>query len=148
MSTTTTPVAAVATLAGTIKSNQLQAVVWAGLSPQGPLYPVTLMVDTGAEHTMVSGHFFQAAGDRATGQTTTYAGIGGTEQVGFWPSVWVFPHDKPVDPIIAGRTEPGGVNRTALGSESVTILLGQNIIQTGTLTQDGTTWTFTYPARG
>lgn len=145
---TSTPTASAPTtdtLRGTIKNGQLQTVVWVGLSPQGPLYPVSLMLDTGAEHTMVSGNFFKAAGDTPTGQTTTYAGIGGNEQVGFWPNVWVFPQDRPVDPIIAGQTEPGGLNRSMLGSESIIVLLGQDVIQTGQLTQKGMAWTLQYP---
>lgn len=132
-------------LSGTIHNGQLQTTVWVGIHPNGPLYPVKMMVDTGAQHTMVSGNFFQAAGDAATGQTTTYAGIGGNETVGFWPGIWVYPQDEPVDPLIGGATEPGGLNRSMLGSESIIVLLGQNVIQQGTLTQNGTQWTLRYP---
>lgn len=141
---THTPNSGLAQLKGTIKNGQLQAVVWVSVSPTSQRYPVTLMLDTGAEHTMVSGYFFKSAGDTPTGQTTTYAGIGGNERVGFWPNVWVFPQNQAKNPVIAGQTEPGGLNRTALGSESVIILLGQDVIQTGKLTQNGTRWTFTY----
>lgn len=144
---TPAPSPAMATLTGSVKDGQLQAVVWAGMSAQGPLYPVTLMLDTGAQHTMVNGYFMKAVGDTPTGQTTTYAGIGGNEQVAFWPDVWVFPHDKAVNPIIAGQTEPDGVNRSALGPEGVMILLGQDVIQDGVLTQDGNAWSLEYPAQ-
>ena len=134
-----------AQLHGTIKNGQLQTVVWAGISPNGPLYPVSLMVDTGAVTTMVSGRFFQACGDQPTGQTGVFSGIGGNTTVQYWPSVWVFPQDKPINPIIAGSTAPGGVNRSVLGPEGVIVLLGQNVISQSTLVQTGVNWTLTYP---
>ncbi len=134
-----------AQLHGTIKNGQLQTVVWAGISPNGPLYPVTLMVDTGAVTTMVSGRFFQACGDQPTGQTGVFSGIGGNTTVQYWPNVWVYPQDKPVHPIIAGGTDPGGVNRSVLGPEGIIILLGQNVISQSTLVQNGVHWTLTYP---
>lgn len=136
-----------AQLHGTIKNGQLQTVVWAGISPNGPLYPVSLMVDTGAVTTMVSGRFFQACGDQPTGQTGVFSGIGGNTTVQYWPSVWVFPQDKPINPIIAGSTAPGGVNRSVLGPEGVIVLLGQNVISQSTLVQNGTKWTLTYPVQ-
>lgn len=141
------PPGAMTTIRGTIRNGQLQTIVWAGASPTGPLYPVTLMVDTGAMHTMVSGHFWQAMGDQPTGATTTYAGIGGNETVGFWPHVYVYPQDKAMNAIIANVTEPGGINRSALGPEGVVILLGQDVIAQGTLTQSGTSWSLTYPVQ-
>ena len=139
--------AGVAQLSGKIVNGQLQTTVWVGLSPQGPLYPVLLMVDTGAQTTMVSGHLFQAMGDQPTGQTATFSGIGGNESVGYWPNVYIYPQDKAVDPIIAGGTEPGGIFRSVLGPEGISILLGQNIISTGSLTQQGSAWTLTYPVK-
>ena len=139
--------AGVAQLSGTITNGQLQTTVWVGLSPQGPLYPVLLMVDTGAQTTMVSGHLFQSMGDAPTSQTGTFSGIGGNESVGYWPNVYIYPQDKAVDPIIAGGTEPGGIFRSVLGPEGISILLGQNIIQTGSLTQQGSKWTLTYPVQ-
>lgn len=135
------------TLHGTIQNGQLQTIVWAGLSPSGPLYPVALMVDTGAQDTMVSGNFWKAMGDQPTGQPSSFSGIGGSETVQWWPNVWVYPQDKPINPIIAGGTEPGGINRSVLGPEGIIILLGQNIISTGTLTQDGNYWTLKYPVQ-
>lgn len=134
-----------ATLSGTIQNSQLQTVVWAGMTPTGPLYPVGLMVDTGATHTMISGKFWQAMGDHPNNATTTFAGIGGNETVRYWPAVYVYPTDHARNPIIDGATEPGGVNRSALGPEGIIILLGQDIISTGTLVQKGTHWTLTYP---
>ena len=139
--------AGVAQLSGKIVNGQLQTTVWVGLSPQGPLYPVLLMVDTGAQTTMVSGHLFQAMGDQPTGQTATFSGIGGNESVGYWPNVWIYPQDKATHAIIAGGTEPGGIFRSVLGPEGISILLGQNIISTGSLTQQGSHWTLTYPVK-
>ncbi len=139
--------AGVAQLSGTITNGQLQTTVWVGLSPQGPLYPVLLMVDTGAQTTMVSGHLWQAMGDQPTGQTATFSGIGGNESVGYWPNVYVYPQDKATHAIIAGGTEPGGIFRSVLGPEGISILLGQNIISTGSLTQQGSAWTLTYPVQ-
>lgn len=129
---------------GTIIDGQLQTTVWAGVSPNGPLYPVALMVDTGAVQTMVSGRFWRAMGDRPTVGTATFSGIGGTEQVRYWPHVWVFPKDQPIDAVIAGATEPGGVNRSMLGPEGIIVLLGQDVISRGVLTQNGGRWTFKY----
>ena len=139
--------AGVAQLSGKIVNGQLQTTVWVSLAPQGPLYPVLLMVDTGAQTTMVSGHLFQAMGDQPTGQTGTFSGIGGNESVGYWPNVYIYPQDKAIDPIIAGGTEPGGIFRSVLGPEGISILLGQNIISTGSLTQQGSAWTLSYPVK-
>ena len=138
---------AMAVISGTIQNAELQTTVWAGLSPNGPLYPVALMVDTGAVHTMISGKFWRAMGDRPNQGTTTFAGIGGSETVRYWPSVYVYPTDQPRHPIIDGATEPGGVQRSALGPDGIIILLGQDVISTGTLVQTGTHWTLTYPVQ-
>lgn len=142
--TQSTPAPGVWTLRGTIRQGQLVTRVWAGVSPNGPIYPVRLMVDTGAVHTMVSGNFWQAMGDQPTGQTETFQGIGGQETVGLWPHVWVFPQDSPSHPLIANATEPGGLNRSMLQGYGVLVLLGQDILSQGTLTQNGDTWQFTY----
>lgn len=134
-----------AELTGTIKNGQLQTIVWASISANGPWYPVLLMVDTGAQTTMVSGAFFKACGDQPTGQTATFSGIGGNEKVAYWPHVWLAPTSSGAQPIFANQVEPGGVGRSMLGNDGITILLGQNVLTSGTLTQSGTTWTLIYP---
>ena len=132
-----------ATIHGTIVNGQLQAMVWVGANPHD-LFPVLMMVDTGAIHTMVSGSAWTNMGDTPTGATTTYAGIGGNETVGFWPHVYVFPHDNPSNAILLNATEPGGVYRTPLAADGIIVLLGQDVIDHGTLVQTGTTWSLTY----
>lgn len=132
-----------ATIHGTIVNGQLQAMVWVGANPTH-LFPVLMMVDTGAMHTMVSGTAWLDMGDTPTGATTTYAGIGGNETVGFWPNVYVYPNDNTANPIIANQIEPGGVHRTSLGSEGIIVLLGQDVIGQGTLVQSGSHWSLTY----
>lgn len=132
------------TLTGQLQNNQIVIRVWVGLSPQGPLYPFQALVDTGAVHTMVSGRAWAAMGAAPTGQQSSFSGVGGSESVGYWPDVYVYPQDYPAHALLAGVTEPGGIGRTTLPAEGIAVLLGQDWLQGARLTESGTTWTLTY----
>ncbi len=129
---------------GTIVDGQLQATVWASTSPFGPYRPITLMVDTGATHTMVNGSYWQSIGSSATGQTATFTGVGGSQTVGFWTSIYVWPGPALSMPLLYDATEPGGVGHMMIGSEGIVVLLGQDILSHGQLVQNRDTWQFTY----
>lgn len=129
---------------GTIVDGQLQATVWASTSPFGPYRPITLMVDTGATHTMVNGSYWQFIGSSATGQTATFTGVGGSQTVGFWTSIYVWPGPALSMPLLYDATEPGGVGHMAIGSEGIVVLLGQDVLSHGQLVQTGDRWQFTY----
>lgn len=136
-------------ISGTVQNGALVTTVWMGPSPFH-MYPVRMMVDTGAVHTMINAPFALAAGCTNEGQPETFAGIGGDETVDQYGPVDVYPQrvGEPDSGLLYMQTEPGGLGRTAVGQDGVMILLGQNVIDTGTLTQSGNTWTFVYPGQG
>lgn len=132
------------TIHGMIENTKLTTQVWAATSPNGPLVPENLVIDTGAFHTMISGYFWRSLGDHPTGQTEQISGVGGTATVDFWPNVWVFPTDSPTDPLLAGAVEPGGMYQSPALRLTGVVLIGQDVLSQGQLVQTGTTWTFTY----
>lgn len=136
-------------ISGTVQNGALVTTVWMGPTPFH-MYPVRLMVDTGAVHTMINAPFALAAGCTNEGNPETFAGIGGNETVDQYGPINVYPKrvGEPDSGLLYMQTEPGGLGRTAVGQSGVMILLGQNVIDTGTLTQNGDTWTFVYPGQG
>lgn len=134
---------------GTVQNGELVTTVWMGPTPFH-MYPVRMMVDTGAVHTMINAPFALAAGCTNEGNPETFAGIGGNETVDQYGPINVYPKrvGEPDSGLLYMQTEPGGLGRTAVGQSGVMILLGQNVIDTGTLTQNGDTWTFVYPGQG
>lgn len=144
------PLPGQAVLQGTYRAGELLASVWISAGITGHRFPFALMADSGASHTMISGHLAQALHLLTTGQMESYQGIGGVETVPFYVGMWVWPSPTATDAILPGTPEPAGIGRLDLAQQGVALLLGQSFFtQPGVtlLERGGQWWLFYWPHR-